>query len=233
MARTTATNFSGGLQFPYATAATDLFKKEDVQTLALAVDQHDHTGGKGLVLSASSLPDGSITGAKIATNTVTSANITDGTIQAVDLASGAAAANVGALGGELGGTLPNPILKHVTSSVSGLGATAVSVAASWTVWGQATSVVLTGGVYLIIAAGTYQTTPSTGLRTSVLLGFGSSVAGTVLVSDTNTVTIDNAIWRVRLVAIVSVPASYSPWLQVFAGAVGTISDGKCDVVKLA
>ena len=47
MARTTATNFSGGLQFPYATAATDIFKKEDVQTLAQAVDQHDHTAGKG------------------------------------------------------------------------------------------------------------------------------------------------------------------------------------------
>ena len=49
MARTTATNFTGALQFPYATAAADLFKKEDVQTLALAVDQHDHTTGKGLI----------------------------------------------------------------------------------------------------------------------------------------------------------------------------------------
>ena len=47
MARTNATNFSGGLQFPYATSATDVFKKEDVQTLAQAVDQHDHTTGKG------------------------------------------------------------------------------------------------------------------------------------------------------------------------------------------
>src|SRR5215471_7015534 len=55
MARLTATNFSGALQFPYATAATDLFKKEDVQTLALAVDQHDHSGGKGLGVSGGSI----------------------------------------------------------------------------------------------------------------------------------------------------------------------------------
>jgi hypothetical protein len=50
MARTNATNFAGALQFPYATAATDLFKKEDIQTLAQAVDQHDHSTGKGLAL---------------------------------------------------------------------------------------------------------------------------------------------------------------------------------------
>jgi hypothetical protein len=47
VARTTATNFTGSLQFPYATAAADLVLKEDIQTLALAVDQHDHTSGKG------------------------------------------------------------------------------------------------------------------------------------------------------------------------------------------
>ena len=51
MARTNATNFSGGLQFPYATAAADLFKKEDVQVLAQAVDQHDHTAGKGALIT--------------------------------------------------------------------------------------------------------------------------------------------------------------------------------------
>lgn len=55
MARLTATNFSGGLQFPYATGATDLFKKEDVQTLAQAVDQHDHTSGKGHALPAAAV----------------------------------------------------------------------------------------------------------------------------------------------------------------------------------
>jgi hypothetical protein len=89
VARTTATNFSGGLQFPYATAATDLFKKEDVQTLALAVDGHDHTAGKGLILPAAAIPDGSITSAKIADGTITSADIADGTIATVDLAPGA------------------------------------------------------------------------------------------------------------------------------------------------
>jgi len=55
MARLTATNFAGGLQFTYATGATDLFKKEDVETLAQAVDQHDHTGGKGHALPAAAV----------------------------------------------------------------------------------------------------------------------------------------------------------------------------------
>jgi hypothetical protein len=62
VARTTATNFTGPLQFPYATAATDVFHKEDIQTLAQAVDQHDHTTGKGLGVAAAA---GSITNAQL------------------------------------------------------------------------------------------------------------------------------------------------------------------------
>lgn len=84
MARTTAANFAGGLQFPMANAASDLFKKEDVQTLALAVDGHDHSTGKGLVLPASAIPP--ITSAMIADGTITSADILDGTIATADLA---------------------------------------------------------------------------------------------------------------------------------------------------
>jgi hypothetical protein len=99
MARTTATNFSGALQFPYATAGSDIFKKEDVQTLAQAVDQHNHTAGKGLVLSGASIPNGTITSAMIVDGTIatadiangaiTSALIADGTIQTADIAPGA------------------------------------------------------------------------------------------------------------------------------------------------
>jgi hypothetical protein len=77
MARTNATNFTGPLQFPYATAGTDIFRKEDVQTLALAVDGHDHSAGKGLTLPASALP------------LITSAMIADGTIATADIANGA------------------------------------------------------------------------------------------------------------------------------------------------
>jgi hypothetical protein len=107
MARTTATNFTAALQFPYATAATDLFKKEDVQVLAQAVDQHDHSSGKALavarlaagVVDATAIADGSITSAKILDGTIqggdiadgaiTSAKILDLTIQAGDMADGA------------------------------------------------------------------------------------------------------------------------------------------------
>ena len=108
MARQNATNFTGSLRFPYATASTDPFLKEDLQVLAQAVDQHDHTTGKGLGVSTA-IADGSITSAKIA----------DGTIQSGDMAAGSAAANVGTLGGVLTGTLPSPGLAtgSVTSTV--------------------------------------------------------------------------------------------------------------------
>ena len=82
MSRQNATNFSGGLQFPYATAAADLFKKEDVQTLALAVDGHDHSPGKGVGVF---LTPGIISTAQLADNAVTSAKIVNGTIVAADL----------------------------------------------------------------------------------------------------------------------------------------------------
>jgi hypothetical protein len=98
MARTNATNFSGALQFPYATAATDLFHKEDVQTLALAVDQHDHSSGKGLILATAAIPansitsamivNGTITGADIATNTIVGSNIAPQTIVGGNLVDG-------------------------------------------------------------------------------------------------------------------------------------------------
>jgi len=75
MARTNATNFTGGLQFPYATAATDLFKKEDVQTLALAVDQHDHTAGKGLSVAPTA---GSVTNAMLGPDVARANLLTNG-----------------------------------------------------------------------------------------------------------------------------------------------------------
>jgi hypothetical protein len=65
--------------FSRATAATDIFKKEDVQALAAAMSTHDHSAGKGLVLSAGSIPAGSITSTMVA----------DGTLTAADLAFGA------------------------------------------------------------------------------------------------------------------------------------------------
>lgn len=88
MARTNATNFSGGLQFPYATAATDAFHKEDIQVLAQAVDQHDHSSGKGLALSSGSIPTGSITSAMIADGTIVAGDIADGAITSAKILDG-------------------------------------------------------------------------------------------------------------------------------------------------
>ncbi len=62
--------------FPRATAPTDLFHKEDVQSLAAAVSTHNHTTGWGAVLPAAAITPGLITSTMIA----------DGTIQTADLA---------------------------------------------------------------------------------------------------------------------------------------------------
>lgn len=60
--------------FPRATAAADIFVKEDIQALAAAVSTHTHDGaGKGLAITSipvGAIADGSITGVKIATNTL-------------------------------------------------------------------------------------------------------------------------------------------------------------------
>ncbi len=94
--------------FPRATAPTDLFHKEDVQSLAAAVSTHNHAPGYGAAVAASAitpglitsamiadgtiqsgdLADWAVTQAKIADGAVTSGKIADGTIQAADIAPG-------------------------------------------------------------------------------------------------------------------------------------------------
>lgn len=104
--------------FPRATAAADIFKKEDVQALAAAMSTHTHDGaGKGLALTtlpAAAIASGTITSAMIADGTidtadlkdgaVTSAKIFDGTIATVDLAANAITQTVSNFGL---GTFPN------------------------------------------------------------------------------------------------------------------------------
>jgi len=49
--RSTSTNFgSPGNSYPMADAGDDPFQKEDIQDLALAVDDHDHSTGRGLAV---------------------------------------------------------------------------------------------------------------------------------------------------------------------------------------
>jgi len=84
--------------FSRATAATDIFKKEDVQNLAAAFSGHVHDGsGKGLaaaLISASAIPDGSVTSAKIADGTIATGDLADGSVATVKLAADAASALV-------------------------------------------------------------------------------------------------------------------------------------------
>jgi hypothetical protein len=77
-----------GPTFSRATAATDLFKKEDVQQLAAAVSTHVHDGVHGLPLVAGSIPAGSITSAMIADGTIVAGDIADGTITSAKIADG-------------------------------------------------------------------------------------------------------------------------------------------------
>lgn len=72
--------------FSRATAPADIFKKEDVQNVAAALSTHDHSTGKGLVVSVAGLGAGSIPAAAIADGSITSAKIADGAIATVDLA---------------------------------------------------------------------------------------------------------------------------------------------------
>jgi len=51
MARTTSTNYTTP-SFPMASADGDAFDASDVQQLAAAVNAHDHTTGKGVVITA-------------------------------------------------------------------------------------------------------------------------------------------------------------------------------------
>jgi hypothetical protein len=76
--------------FPRATAAADIFLKEDIQALAAAVSTHVHDGaGKGLVItSASGIPAGSITSAMIADGTIATADIADGSITSAKIVDG-------------------------------------------------------------------------------------------------------------------------------------------------
>lgn len=65
--------------FSRATAATDLFKKEDVQNLAAAMSAHVHDGsGKGLQIAA--LPAGIVTSLSISDGTIIWADIQPGSL---------------------------------------------------------------------------------------------------------------------------------------------------------
>lgn len=68
--------------FSRATAATDPFKKEDVQNLAAAMSTHVHDGaGKGLVIPfATTIPSGAITSAMIADNTIATTDLAVGSV---------------------------------------------------------------------------------------------------------------------------------------------------------
>jgi hypothetical protein len=93
--------------FPRATAATDIFKKEDIQQLAAAISTHDHGSGKGLAVTAVNLAPGSVPGSAIADGSITSAKIADGTIQTLDIADGAITSAKIADGTIVGGDIAN------------------------------------------------------------------------------------------------------------------------------
>lgn len=76
MSRTTSTNFGmPGTSYPLADAGTDPFLKEDVQDLAAAVDDHDHSAGRGLAVQR--LGTGVVVEANLANDAATFDKVAD------------------------------------------------------------------------------------------------------------------------------------------------------------
>jgi hypothetical protein len=123
------------------------------------------------------------------TGVVTSGMILDGTIAAADLAAGAAAGNVGALGGVLTGTLPNPGLAAgaASGSVGALGGALTGILpAPALVWNQ------TPGNRI---NGVPASTPTTVITLGVVQGL-LFVWATVMAQNTGAFN-DNYVWQIQ------------------------------------
>ena len=80
MARTNASNYSNP-NYAYATADTDAFDRLDVAAQGQAMDAHDHSAGNGAAvarLAAGAIPNGTITNAKLASDTARANLLTNG-----------------------------------------------------------------------------------------------------------------------------------------------------------
>lgn len=76
MTRSVSTNFGApGNSFPMADSGTDPFLKEDIQDLANAVDDHDHSAGRGLAVQR--LGTGVVVEANLANDAVTFDKLAD------------------------------------------------------------------------------------------------------------------------------------------------------------
>jgi hypothetical protein len=80
MARTPASNYSSP-GYQYATADADGFDRLDVAGQGQSLDGHDHSSGKGLPIAASALADGSVTNAKLASDTARANLLTNGSFE--------------------------------------------------------------------------------------------------------------------------------------------------------
>jgi hypothetical protein len=74
--------------FSRATAATDLFKKEDVQQVAAALSTHDHSNGKGVLVPTAGLAPNSIDGSKIVDGSIATAELADGAVTSAKIGVG-------------------------------------------------------------------------------------------------------------------------------------------------
>ena len=80
MARTNATNYSNP-NYAYATADNDAFDRLDVAAQGQAMDVHDHSSGNGVAVArvaTGALADGSVTNAKLASDTARANLLTNG-----------------------------------------------------------------------------------------------------------------------------------------------------------
>lgn len=141
-------------------------------------------GGTGTVTSVGVASSGS-------SITVSGSPITGaGTIN-VDLATGAAASNVGALGGDLSGTLPNPALANVITAAGPIGSATVAPIITYDAKGRLTTVTsatITPAFGSLTGSAIYAQLPTltqnqvygrtaAGSGTSTSIGFGSIMLG--------------------------------------------------------
>ena len=193
MARTNAVNFSGALQFPMASAATDVFQKEDVQILAQAVDLHVHDGtGKGLPIAnipAAAIPDGSITSAKIV----------DGTIATVDIAAQATYQT-----GQANGVSSNPVT--TSSALADMPDMVVTLTT-------------TGGDVLLWFVGTFTSPAPTAVATIGLSMDGANLVNVILTQPVSA----NALVLGSCFTLISAPAAVTHTFKaLWAISAGTL-----------
>jgi hypothetical protein len=161
-------------------------------------------------VGSSQILDGSIATADIGAQQITQPLIAAGAVAASNIAPGAAASNVGALGGALGGALPNP---SIVNNFTSLGS---AVALTATVFQTAVALTLGAGTWLVLCGIQFITGGAGGIFEARLTD-----GATVWASGGTSVPAANAHVHIALPPTVVSPGSTSVYnLQGYSSTAG-------------